>query len=68
MLTKQTKIDIFLNNAGITPIELSRESGYSRQYLLRVRRGANPSERCKRAIIAACRRLSHTPVREDDLF
>ena len=49
--------------------DLARESGYSRQHLLRIRMGTmEPTRRCIAAIVSACRRLSHEHIRADDLF
>jgi predicted transcriptional regulator len=65
----QTRLERFLKLKGIKPAHLARESGYSRQHLLRVRMGRmEPTRRCIAAIVAACRRLTRDPVRADDLF
>ena len=64
-----TKLEHFLKTRGIKPAYLARESGYSRQHLLRIRMGRmEPTRRCIAAIVAACRRLSREPVRAADLF
>lgn len=64
-----TRLEMFLKSRGIKPAHLARESGYSRQHLLRIRMGRmEPTRRCIAAIVAACRRLSHEPVRAADLF
>ena len=64
-----TRLERYLKLKGIKPAHLARESGYSRQHLLRVRTGRmEPTRRCIAAIVAACRRLTHEPVRADDLF
>jgi hypothetical protein len=53
----------------IKPAHLARESGYSRQHLLRIRMGRmEPTRRCIAAITAACRRLSGESVRASQLF
>ena len=64
-----TRLEEFLRSRGIRPAHLARESGYSRQHVLRVRAGRmDPTRRCIAAITAACRRLSGEPVRAADLF
>lgn len=64
-----TRLERFLKQKGIKPAHLARESGYSRQHLLRIRMGRmEPTRRCIAAIVAACRRLAREPVRADDLF
>lgn len=64
-----TRLETYLKSRGIKPAHLARESGYSRQHLLRIRMGRmEPTRRCIAAIVAACRRLSHENVRAVDLF
>ncbi len=64
-----TRLEKYLKSRGIKPAHLARESGYSRQHLLRIRMGRmEPTRRCIAAIIAAVRRLAHEPVRANDLF
>jgi hypothetical protein len=64
-----TKLEEFLRSRGIKPAHLARESGYSRQHLLRIRLGRmEPTRRCIAAIVVACRRLAREPVRATDLF
>jgi predicted transcriptional regulator len=64
-----TRLETYLKSRGIKPAHLARESGYSRQHLLRIRTGRmEPTRRCIAAIVAACRRLSHEHVRAADLF
>ena len=64
-----TRLESFLKSRGIKPAHLARESGYSRQHLLRLRTGRmEPTRRCIAAIAAACRRLSGESVRASDLF
>jgi predicted transcriptional regulator len=64
-----TRLEKFLQSRGIKPAHLARESGYSRQHLLRIRLGRmEPTRRCIAAISAACRRLSGEAVRASDLF
>ena len=64
-----TRLEQFLKSRRIKPAHLARESGYSRQHLLRIRMGRmEPTRRCIHAIVAACRRLSNEQVRATDLF
>ncbi len=64
-----TKLERFLKTRGIRPAHLARESGYSRQHLLRIRVGRmEPTRKCIAAITTACRRLSGENVRASDLF
>ena len=64
-----TRLETFIKSRGIKPAYLARESGYSRQHLLRIRLGTmEPTRRCMAAIVAACRRLSGETVRATDLF
>jgi predicted transcriptional regulator len=64
-----TRLERYLTTHGIKPAHLARESGYSRQHLLRIRTGRmEPTRRCIAAIVAACRRLSRQPVKAADLF
>ncbi|HEX8619154.1 MAG TPA: hypothetical protein VF911_16350 [Thermoanaerobaculia bacterium] len=64
-----TRLESFLKSRGIKPAHLARESGYSRQHLLRIRLGRmEPTRRCIAAIAAACRRLSGESVRASELF
>ena len=64
-----TRLEKFLKSRGIKPAHLARESGYSRQHLLRIRMGRmEPTRRCIAAIVTACRRLSRETVRATDLF
>ena len=64
-----TRLEKYIRSRGIKPAHLARESGYSRQHLLRIRMGRmEPTRRCIAAIAAACRRLSREPVKASDLF
>ena len=64
-----TKLETFLKDHGIKPAHLARESGYSRQHLLRIRMGRmEPTRRCIKAVVAACRRLAWLQVKAADLF
>ena len=65
-----TKLEKFLKDRDIKPAHLARESGYSRQHLLRLRNGKmEPTRRCIKAVRDACRRLSANPrLRASQLF
>ena len=64
-----TPLEEFMNRKGIKPAHLARESGYSRQHLLRIRMGRmEPTRRCMAAIIAAIRRMIHEPIVAGELF
>lgn len=64
-----TRLESFLKTRGIRPAHVARESGYSRQHVLRVRMGRmEPTRRCIAAITTACRRLSGENVRAVELF
>jgi predicted transcriptional regulator len=64
-----TRLETYLKSRGIKPAHLARESGYSRQHLLRIRMGRmEPTRRCIAAIVSACRRLSRERVHAEDLF
>jgi predicted transcriptional regulator len=65
----KTRLESFIKSRGIKPAHLARESGYSRQHLLRIRMGRmEPTRRCIAAIASACRRLSGESVRASELF
>ncbi len=69
ILHMPTRLEMFIKSRRIKPAHLARESGYSRQHLLRIRMGRmEPTRRCIAAIAAACRRLSREPVKAADLF
>ena len=64
-----TRLESFIRSRGIKPAHLARESGYSRQHLLRIRMGRmEPTRRCIPATAAASRRLSGESVRASELF
>ncbi len=63
------RLERFLRSRGIRPAHLARESGYSRQFLLHVRRGRiTPSSRCIAHVVSACQRLARESVHPSDLF
>lgn len=64
-----TRLETFIRTRGIKPAALARESGYSRQHLLRLRMGEmQPTLPCMVAIIGALRRLTGKAVRPDRVF
>ena len=64
-----SRLEYFLRSRGIKPAHLARESGYSRQFLLRLRLGrVAATSRCIVSIVLACRRLAREPVAVGDLF
>lgn len=66
---KRTRLEAFLNARGIKPVHLVRESGYSRQHLLRLRTERMlPSLVCIARLVIAARRLTHDAVIPSDLF
>ena len=64
-----TKLDQWLEAHKVKPARLAYESGYSRQHLLRIRKGEmEPTRRCIAAIVTAARKLSGEAVRASELF
>jgi hypothetical protein len=64
-----TKLEAFIKAKGIKPVHLAQYSEYSRQHLLRIRMGRmEPTRKCIKAVVAACRRLAREPVTASDLF
>lgn len=64
-----TRLELFLRKHAILPVTLARESGYSRQHLLRVRLGEGGStRRLILGVTATCSRLSGQPVTPNVLF
>jgi hypothetical protein len=67
-LASPTRLERFLRSHGIKPAHLARESGYSRQHLLRLRFGRmRPSLACIAALVIALRRLTNKRVRAEAL-
>ena len=65
----ETRLEGFLKMNGIKPAHLARESGYSRQHLLRLRGGRmEPTRTCIAALVTACRTLLRRHVYPTDLF
>jgi predicted transcriptional regulator len=64
-----TRLDQWLAAHKVKPARLALESGYSRQHLLRIRKGEmEPTRTCIAAIVLACRRLSGVTVKASELF
>jgi hypothetical protein len=64
-----TRFQGFLLTRQIKYAELARTSGYSRQHILRIRKGMmDPTRRCIKALVDACRRLTGKKVKASDLF
>jgi predicted transcriptional regulator len=62
-------LEEFIRSRGIKPAHLARESGYSRQHLLRIRFGRMlPSLTCIASIVVTMRRLTRERVRPEQLF
>jgi predicted transcriptional regulator len=67
--TVVTKLEMFLKRKGIKPLHLATKSGYTRQWLVKIRMGrVKATERCVNAIVAACAELSGEKVTASDLF
>lgn len=68
-LSGPTRLERYIRSHGIKPAYLARESGYSRQHLLRLRFGRmRPSLTCIAALLIALRRLTNRRVTAEDLF
>jgi hypothetical protein len=68
-LASPTRLERFIRSHGIKPAHLARESGYSRQHLLRLRFDRmRPSLACIVALVSALRRLTNKRVTAKDLF
>jgi predicted transcriptional regulator len=64
-----TKLEAYLKAKGIKPAHLALHSEYSRQHLLRIRMGRmEPSRKCIKAVVSACRRLAREHVTAAELF
>lgn len=68
-LSGATRLERFIRSHGIKPTHLARETGYSRQHLLRLRLGRmRASLTCIAALVIALRRLTHSHITAEDLF
>jgi tetratricopeptide (TPR) repeat protein len=64
-----TRLEFFIVTHGVKPVRVARESGISRQHLLRVRRGVMEPSRWKIAqIVSALRRLTLLNVQPAEVF
>jgi predicted transcriptional regulator len=67
--SRPTKLETFIQAYRIKPIDLARESEYSRQHILRIRKGRmEPTRPCIAALVRAARRLSRHDVTAAELF
>ena len=64
-----TKLDRWMVVHEVKPLHVALESGYSRQHLLRIRKGQmEPTRPCIKAIVRALRRITHEEVKAADVF
>jgi transcriptional regulator with XRE-family HTH domain len=64
-----TRFERFLLARGIKYAELARVSDYSRQHILRLRRGlSRPTRRSIAALVEACSSITGELVKASDLF
>jgi predicted transcriptional regulator len=64
-----TKLETFLHAHQIKPAHLAIAAHYSRQHILRIRKGSmEPTRRCIAALVRAARRLTREAVTANDLF
>src|SRR5436309_13856587 len=64
-----TKLEWFLRSHCIRPTHFARESGYSRQHLLRLRLARmEPTRRCVLHLTEAARRITGEEISPRDLF
>lgn len=69
MRRTRSKLERFLRRQKIRPAHLAKASGYSRQHILRLRRGTmEPTRKCIKAIREACCRLTQKRIRVTTLF
>lgn len=68
-IPRPTPLERFLTLRKIKTGDLARESGCTRQHILRLRKGAmEPTRLTIVAIVRACRRLTGQRVQAADLF
>jgi hypothetical protein len=66
---RETRLAKFIRENALKPAQIAREAGYSRQFLLRVRKGiAEPTRPLMVAVRKACSRLLGREVRMSQLF
>lgn len=64
-----TKLDRWMHQRDVKPSHLATRSGYSRQHLLRIRKGTmEPTRPCIKAIVRALRAITHEEVKAADVF
>lgn len=64
-----TQLELFIRAAAVKPAHLAREAGYSRQHLLRLRKGRmQPTLPCIVAIVTALGRLTGRNVNAGEVF
>jgi hypothetical protein len=64
-----TKLEAFITARKLKPLRIAFEANYSRQHLLRIRKGEmEPTRKCIKAVTAAIRRLTQEPITAADLF
>jgi hypothetical protein len=64
-----TRLDQWLVAHKVKPARLAYMSDYSRQHLLRIRKGEmEPTRKCIAAIVVAARKLSREAVKASELF
>lgn len=64
-----TKLEAYLKAKGLKPSHVALRAGYSRQHLLRIRMGKmEPSRKCIKAVVSACRSLAREHVTAAELF
>lgn len=64
-----TQLESFIRARGVKPAHLAKESGYSRQHLMRLRMGTmEPTRRCIAALVAGLRRITREDVQPHDIF
>jgi transcriptional regulator with XRE-family HTH domain len=64
-----TRLQFFIEITGIKPAWLARESGVSRQHILRLRRGQmEPTRQVMVELVNAASRVLHRPVYTIEMF
>jgi len=64
-----TRLEAFITEHEIRPVQLALKSGYSRQHILRVRMARiDPTRACMTCIRIACQMLLDRPVEITELF
>jgi predicted transcriptional regulator len=64
-----TKLETFIKSRKLKCVRIAFEAEYSRQHLLRIRKGTmEPTRKCIKAITSAIRRITHENITASDLF